>query len=121
MITPLPEARSMSILLHDEGPPRKLELFWPWVASVSFHACVGIFIILVLIFWSRHGAGADRPAIIIPNSFDDPAYSEHPGGASNPGVGDPMREAAQGLKQLAQSEGWAASKGQDVSAMLGAS
>jgi len=101
------------------SPAERSEVFWSWVASISFHAVVGTLVVLILVFWARKSSGVDRTTIIIPNSFDDPAYSEHPGGTLNPGAGDPMRDAAQGLKQLAKSEGWSESKGQDLSQLTG--
>jgi hypothetical protein len=90
--------------------------------SATFH--MGLGLIAVFAFFSiTHGLAASegRP-IIVPNAFEDPAFSEHPGTPAPGGGGDPLREAAQDrFRNLASSEGWGQGRGngQSVASLLG--
>ena len=75
----------------------------PWAISVLFHTGIGL--VALFIWYVASGELArERLPIIVPNAFDDPAYSENPGGPTNPGAGDPLDQAAQDrLKQAFKS------------------
>jgi hypothetical protein len=90
--------------------------------SATFHMGLGL-IALFAFFSITHGLAASegRP-IIVPNAFEDPSFSEHPGTPAAGGGGDPLREAAQDrFRNLASSEGWGQGRGngQSVAALLG--
>jgi hypothetical protein len=106
----------------DPRGPAWLEDTFPWLISGTFH--LGVFLIgAFVVYMTVHALSpADEEPVIIPQSFEDPSLSEHPGGIPNPGVGgDPTRESAQDkLKELAKSEGWAQSEStQNVAGLLG--
>jgi len=99
-----------------------MDAFFPWVISLTFH--FGFFLLVAFITYVTMQAldhSKDGETIIVPNSFEDPSFSEHPGGIPNPGSGDPTRQAAQDrLKELAKSEGWAQNQSmQNVASLLG--
>jgi hypothetical protein len=93
----------------------------PWLISGAFH--LGLLIIGIFVAYMTFQAlSPDERPIIVPQSFEDPAYSENPGGIPNPGANaDPSRQSAQDrLKELAKSEGWAQSEAnENVAGLLG--
>jgi hypothetical protein len=102
--------------------PHWMDAFFPWVISLTAH--FGFFLLAAFITYVTMQAldhSKDGESIIVPNSFEDPAFSDHPGGIPNPGSGDPTRQAAQDkLKELAKSEGWAQNQTmQNVASLLG--
>jgi hypothetical protein len=107
---------------QDEGPPPASmgDVVMPWAISMTFH--LGLALVGAFIFFAAHARLEQaQQSIIVPQSFEDPSYSEHPGGNPNAGAGDPLREAAQDrLKQMLKSEGWTNQHGtQDLTALVG--
>src|SRR4051812_47263549 len=91
-----------------EGPPPEplSEVVVPWVISATFHLGLGLLFAFIF-FAAKSKIEQAQQSIIVPQSFEDPSYSEHPGGNPNPGAADPMQLAAQDrLKALLRSEGW---------------
>jgi hypothetical protein len=99
-----------------------LDALMPWMVSVILHLGLGL-VALFAFYTATHGfSSAESHPIIVPNSFEDPSFSEHPGTPSAGGGGDPLRQAAQDrLHDLASSEGWgnAGRGGQSVASLLG--
>jgi hypothetical protein len=81
----------------------------PWLISGVFHLGLLLITIFVAFLMVRAMTPDEAQVIVVPNAFEDPAYSEHPGGIPHPGVdADPTRESAQDkLRELVRSEGWA--------------
>ena len=98
----------------------RLDALIPWLVSVSFHLAVGL-IACFGYFLTMHVLSSDEAqAIIVPNSFQDPSFSQHPGTAAPGSGGDPLRQPAQDrLKDLARAEGWGDSGASNVSALIG--
>ena len=69
--------------------------------SLTFHVAIGL-VAAFTIYLAYQAAGGDKSAIlVIPSSFEDPSFSEHPGGIPHPGEGgDPTQEAA--IKAMAE-------------------
>jgi len=107
---------------QQQAAPRvkgRFDFLYALLISASFH--MGLLVAGVFVYMVAAAAisGREVKTIIVPNAFDDPAFSEHPGGPQNPGAsGDPTREAAQDLKQMAKSEGWAQNTSQDVASLV---
>jgi hypothetical protein len=108
---------------HDSPHPHEwLDVALPWLISGTFH--LGLLIIGIFVaYLAAQALAPDEQPIIVPQSFEDPAYSETPGGIPNPGANaDPSKQSAQDrLKEIAKSEGWAQSesKDQNVAGLLG--
>src|SRR6185312_5552075 len=59
--------------------PHWMDTFFPWLVSLTFH--FGVFLLAAFIAFVTLKAldhSKDGETIIVPNSFDDPAFSEHP-------------------------------------------
>ncbi len=93
----------------DPEGPHWLQASFPWMVSLTFN--LGFFLLAVFVAYisAQELTSADGASIIVPNSFEDPALSEHPGGIPNQGLGsDPTKVSAQDrLKEIANNEGWA--------------
>jgi hypothetical protein len=116
-----PEATAGDERLASAEIPAWVDAAFPWVASATLHLGILLIVIFVAFFVIQKVSDQQDLPIIVPNSFDDPAYSEHPGGIPNPGLGtDPTRESAQDrLKEIARSQGWSQTESQDVNGLLG--
>jgi len=110
----------MSHARHAIRRSRRLEAILPWMVSLTFHLAVGLIACFAYFLTMSALSTSDARAIIVPNSFQDPSFSEHPGTAAPGGGGDPLRQAAQDrLKELARAEGWGSGGTQNVSSLLG--
>lgn len=92
----------------------------PWVVSVTLNAGFWLLALFILI-WLPKAIAESRQSdsIIAPSSFEDPSYSQHPGGGGA-GATDPTRDARDRLKALAAAQGWPqANSSANVSQMLG--
>jgi hypothetical protein len=109
-----PQPSEEEVLVDPHGP-EWLDTALPWVVSGTFH--LGVFLVGVFVAYAFYQSTAAKQddLIIVPQSFEDPALAEHPGGVPNPGAGaDPTRESAQDkLKEIAKSEGWAQTESLD--------
>ncbi len=92
--------------------PEKRHVVLPWMASLSIH--LGLALVGAFALYTTTTLLADSQQIIIPNSFEDPSYSQHPGGQ-----GGSREMARPNLKDLGKSEGWESS-GQNVASLLAA-
>ncbi len=118
-------ADQAAVVVHMEHPPLHephwLDTALPWVISGAFHLGIGLIVVFVG-FLTYQALTPEDQVIIVPQSFEDPAYSETPGGIPNPGLNaDPSKKSAQDrLKELAKEEGWAKNdSNKNLSSMLG--
>ena len=99
---------------------RRFDAILPWMASLTFHLALGLIATFAYFITASALSSNEAQAIVVPNSFEDPSFSEHPGAPAPGNGGDPLRQAAQDrLKDLARTEGWGQSGTQNVSALLG--
>jgi hypothetical protein len=107
--------------VHTATPrPHRLDAFLPWMVSLTFHLAVGLVVAFAYFLTLNALSSTEAQTIVVPNSFQDPSFSEHPGTAAPGSGGDPLRQGAQDrLKDLARAEGWGDSGTQNVSAILG--
>ena len=92
----------------------------PWMVSLSFHLAVGLIVAFAYFLTLNALSSSDAQTIVVPNSFQDPSFSENAGTAAEGNGGDPLRQAAQErLKDLARAGGWGESGTENVSAILG--
>jgi hypothetical protein len=99
---------------------RRFDAILPWLASLSFHLALGLIASFAYFLTASALSSSEAQAIVVPNSFEDPSFSEHPGTPAPGNGGDPLRQAAQDrLKDLARTEGWGQSGTANVSSLLG--
>jgi hypothetical protein len=100
----------------------RLDAFLPWMVSLTLHMALGLLALFAFFSATQGFSSSQERSIIVPNSFEDPSFSDHPGAPASGGGGDPLRQAAQDrLRELANSEGWgtAGTEGQSVASLLG--
>ncbi|HVT82016.1 MAG TPA: hypothetical protein VHM90_15330, partial [Phycisphaerae bacterium] len=110
----------MALPEHIRPPLPLRERILPWAVSVTLN--IGFWLLAAFIIYLPQAISATKAAetIIAPSSFEDPSFSQHPGGA-NGGPADPTRDERARLQQLMGSQGWSANDSmQNAAAALNA-
>ena len=104
---PTPPKGQAEKIVEAEPLPDWQDAFFPWMISLTFHVAIGLVVAFTVFLAYRTAKGKEADVIIIPNSFEDPAFSEHPGGIPHPGEnGDPNKDAMQALRDRLKNDGW---------------
>lgn len=96
-----------------------LDKVLPWGVSLTLHLGIALVMVFVAYAAGQGRSSGEEKLIVVPSSFEDPSYSEHPGGGV---LGDPARESAHDrLADLNSSEGWSSrgGSGANVASLLG--